>query len=193
MTDPKTKFPEYNLTDGELRAEVSKDHTLDIASFIPWKAVGEYLPGIDDQDVEDMDVEGHDEQDKRRKLLGLWKTRNGSKATYGVLITALLKARRRNRAEEVCKLLRPGGKTQTNVISTQLLMMTFSLFLQDRFQLRLQPNPASEELVVRSYTVEPLNKGHLGTQAAVPYSEVVPYWEVCILTVLLQHHRCALE
>ena len=29
-------------------------------------------------------------------------------------------------------------------------------------------------------TVEPLIKGHLGTQAAVPYSEVVPYWEVCI-------------
>ena len=28
--------------------------------------------------------------------------------------------------------------------------------------------------------MEPLNKGHLGTQAAVPYSEVVPYWEVCI-------------
>ena len=38
-------------------------------------------------------------------------------------------------------------------------------------------------------SVEPLNKGHLGTQAAVPYSEVVPYWEVCI-TVLLQHHGC---
>ena len=29
-------------------------------------------------------------------------------------------------------------------------------------------------------TMEPLNKGHVGTQAAVPYSEVVPYWEVCI-------------
>ena len=28
--------------------------------------------------------------------------------------------------------------------------------------------------------MEPLNKGHLGTQGAVPYSEVVPYWEVCI-------------
>ena len=37
------------------------------------------------------------------------------------------------------------------------------------------------------YTVEPLNKGHLGTQAAVPYSEVVPYWEVRDKTVLLQH------
>ena len=30
-----------------------------------------------------------------------------------------------------------------------------------------------------------LNKGHLGTQAAVPYSEVVPYWEVRDKTVIL--------
>ena len=29
------------------------------------------------------------------------------------------------------------------------------------------------------------NKGHLGTQAAVPYSEVVPYWEVRDKTVIL--------
>ena len=28
------------------------------------------------------------------------------------------------------------------------------------------------------YTVEPLNKGHLRTEGIVPYSEVVPYWEV---------------
>ena len=150
MTDPKTEFPEYNLTDGELRAEVSNEHMLDIASFIPWKAVGEYLPGIDDQHVEDIDVDGRDEPDKRRKLLRLWKTRTGSEATYGVLITALLKARKTDHAEEVCKLLRPGGKTQTSAISTQLLMMTFSLFLQDRFQLCLQLNPALEELAVRS-------------------------------------------
>ena len=27
-------------------------------------------------------------------------------------------------------------------------------------------------------TVEPLNKGHLCTEGIVPYSEVVPYWEV---------------
>ena len=29
-----------------------------------------------------------------------------------------------------------------------------------------------------AYTVEPLNKGHLRTEVIVPYSEVVPYWEV---------------
>ena len=40
-------------------------------------------------------------------------------------------------------------------------------------------------IVVDCYTVEPLNKGHLGTQAAVPYSEVVPYWEVRDKTVIL--------
>ena len=33
--------------------------------------------------------------------------------------------------------------------------------------------------------VIPVNKGHLGTQAAVPYSEVVPYWEVRDKTVIL--------
>ena len=33
--------------------------------------------------------------------------------------------------------------------------------------------------------MEPLNKGHLGTKAAVPYSEVVPYWEVRVKTVIL--------
>ena len=33
--------------------------------------------------------------------------------------------------------------------------------------------------------MEPLNKGHLGTQAVVPYSEVVPYLEVRVKTVLL--------
>ena len=37
------------------------------------------------------------------------------------------------------------------------------------------------------YTVEPLNKGHLGTQAAVPYSEVVPYWEVQDKTMIFMH------
>ena len=36
-----------------------------------------------------------------------------------------------------------------------------------------------------SDTVEPLNKAHLGTQAAVPYSEVVPCWKVHVKTVIL--------
>ena len=44
--------------------------------------------------------------------------------------------------------------------------------------------PVSPRLA-KGYTVEPLNKGHLGTQAAVPYSEVVPYWEVQYKAVIL--------
>ena len=44
---------------------------------------------------------------------------------------------------------------------------------------------ATVDLHAALYTVEPLNKGHLGTQAAVPYSEVVPYWEVRYKAVIL--------
>ena len=43
----------------------------------------------------------------------------------------------------------------------------------------------NEKELKMGHTVEPLNKGHLGTQAAVPYSEVVPYWEVRDKTVIL--------
>ena len=46
-----------------------------------------------------------------------------------------------------------------------------------------RPPPPRQSTSV--HTVEPLNKGHLGTQAAVPYSEVVPYWEVRDKTVIL--------
>ena len=50
------------------------------------------------------------------------------------------------------------------------------------------PTQRERSIVVRMarffYTVEPLNKGHLGTQAVVPYSEV-PYSEVRVKTVLL--------
>ena len=31
---------------------------------------------------------------------------------------------------------------------------------------------------MRGNTVKPLKKGHLRTEGIVPYSEVVPYWEV---------------
>ena len=34
-------------------------------------------------------------------------------------------------------------------------------------------------------TVEPLNKGHLGTQATDPYSEVVPYCiKLCFYSII---------
>ena len=41
----------------------------------------------------------------------------------------------------------------------------------------IRPMEASESQR-KAGTVEPLNKGHFRTEAIVPYSEVVPYWEV---------------
>ena len=55
----------------------------------------------------------------------------------------------------------------------------------DLHQLLPQYTHGSYKLACVSNAVEPLNKGHLGTQAAVPYLEVAPYWEVRVKTVIL--------
>jgi hypothetical protein len=73
--DPKREFPQLQLTDEELGRKVSDDHMLVIATFIPWRDVGPYLPGITRQDVKDIEVNGYvyGEQDKRWRLLELWE------------------------------------------------------------------------------------------------------------------------
>ena len=109
--DPKREFPQLQLTDEELGRKVSDDHMLVIATFIPWRDVGPYLPGITRQDVKDIEVNGYvyGEQDKRWRLLELWEQTNGSEATYGALLVSLLRVNERESAKKVCKLLRPGG------------------------------------------------------------------------------------
>ena len=43
---------------------------------------------MDPQDVEDIEREGHSEQEKRDKLLEVWHRRKGSGATYRVMMKA---------------------------------------------------------------------------------------------------------
>ena len=68
----------------------------------------------------DIDRDGYDQQDKRQRLLRMWKTRNGSDATYGALIRPMLKERKKDEAESICKLLRPPpeGKMTCLCLST---------------------------------------------------------------------------
>ena len=49
-----------------------------------------------------------------------------------------------------------------NILSSSAVIHTAVLFL----------------ILLYCTTVEPLNKGHLRTEGIVPYSEVVPYWEI---------------
>ena len=94
-----------------VRRKCSDDHINDIAGYarIAWRFVGPYLPRIDKNDIDkDIDIDGINQRDKRRKLLNLWVERNADAATYDVLITAMLRARKKDDATFVCRLLIAG-------------------------------------------------------------------------------------
>ena len=88
-----------------LMKRVTDEHLLDIAQFIQWNEVGRQLKNIGAQAISDIDKDGHDQADKRHKLIDLWVDRNGDDATYHQMITAMLAARMKADAERVCNLL----------------------------------------------------------------------------------------
>ena len=99
----------YKLTKDMLLKKCSRDHMLEIMSFISWRDVGPRLPGIDRKvDLSDIQINGHDEADRRRKLISLWEERNAYNATYDVMLTAMVRAGKVDEATKVCELLNTG-------------------------------------------------------------------------------------
>ena len=99
---------QLGVSEGSLRAPVSENDLLEIATVISWREVGLRLREITRGDIHDIDRDGYDGPEKRSKMVDLWVVRNGSNATYHAMITAMLKARKRGEAESVCRLLAPG-------------------------------------------------------------------------------------
>ena len=97
----------YNLTESMVKVKCSKDHSLEVEKFISWRYVGPHLDKIETHDIKDIDEDGYDQADKRRMLVYLWHERCGDNATYDALITAMLKAGRKNEATDICNLLQP--------------------------------------------------------------------------------------
>ena len=95
----------YHLTSEHLAKECSREHRLEIGKFINWNVVGPCLGRITPTDIDDIQRDKHNQQDGRDRLLELWAELNGYEATYSVIISAMLKARKRNEAEKVFKLL----------------------------------------------------------------------------------------
>ena len=91
---------------GLLNKPITKDHLHDIKELISWKEVGLRLQNVSARDITDIDKDGHDQADKQRRLVDLWVERNGQDATYYNIIRAILEARKRKEAEDVCTLLR---------------------------------------------------------------------------------------
>ena len=99
---------DHNLTEGMLKVKCSKDHRLEIGTFISWKEVGARLPEIEQRHLDDIDTDGRNEADKRQKLVNLWEENNADDATYYAMITAMLRAERKAEATQVCTLLVQG-------------------------------------------------------------------------------------
>ena len=59
-------------------------------------------------DRETVDRYGHTEDQKKNKMLEIWRERNGNTATFDKLIAAMLEEGQRRQAENVCKMLNPG-------------------------------------------------------------------------------------
>jgi len=94
----------FSVSEKLMDTTVSDEHTRQVSRFLPWRAVAHYLE-LDDPEVEAVDFDGKNEEDKRFKLLQVWKRKFAFKATYKRLIEALLESGRADHAEKVCKLL----------------------------------------------------------------------------------------
>ena len=71
--------------------------------FSQWRVIFGSL--LSELDLDDVDKENTREEEKRIAALRKWKARNGSKATYKVLVDALLNRGEQNQAENLCKIL----------------------------------------------------------------------------------------
>ena len=97
---------ETEIDPEKLSASISDDHLRAIAIFLTsWRKVATYL-GLSENDLGDVEQEGKDEQDKRIKVLQIWKGKFAFKATYRMLVEVLFQLAKADVAEKVLLLLK---------------------------------------------------------------------------------------
>ena len=102
----KALMKEVGLHPETLNESISDAHIRAIGLFLPsWHKVATYLE-LSETDLDDVEQEGRDEQDKRLKALQKWKGKFGFKATYRKLVEVLLSLTMADVAEKVCSLLK---------------------------------------------------------------------------------------
>lgn len=89
-----------------LNEPISDNHLHEIASFLTsWQTVASKLC-LNEIDQDTIEREGKSEEDKKRKMLQKWKGIFAFKATYRMLVEALLSLAKADVAEKVCRLLK---------------------------------------------------------------------------------------
>ena len=105
-TTLKALMKDVGVCPEKLNESISDDHLRAIAIFLTsWQKVSTYL-GLSENDLDDVEQEGKDEQDKRLKSLQKWKGKFGFTATYRKLVEVLLSFTMTDVAEKVCRLLK---------------------------------------------------------------------------------------
>ena len=101
----------YGLTEGDCDKPVTDYHLglISRSCCDEWKFLPPYI-GLETIVAEDIDKSQKSEREKRKDFFLQWKSTIGSRATYKLLITALLKMKCGQDAEKVCKTLKqPAG------------------------------------------------------------------------------------
>ena len=98
---------EEGVSPAQLDKPCTREHLRDIALFLEsWRTVAPHL-GLLKAQVEEVERDGTEEKERKWKILEVWKARFAFKATYKVLIEALLEIGSADQAQEVCHLLVP--------------------------------------------------------------------------------------
>ena len=89
----------------QLDEACTREHLRDIALFLEsWRTVAPHL-GLSKFQVEEVELDGTEEKEKKQKILESWRAMFAYKVNYRVLVKALLKIGRADLAEQVCHLL----------------------------------------------------------------------------------------
>ena len=103
---PKTIALRLGLDVKEVHKSCDETLLPSLANFVhPWREVFAYLLAPIDLDDIDNENVGRSEQTKRLASLWKWKIKCGARATYGELITSLLKNGDVQNAENICQQL----------------------------------------------------------------------------------------
>jgi len=104
---PDELLKEVGISPTQLNKPCTREHLQDIALFLEsWRTVARHL-GLSKVQVEDVECDASAEKEKRQAFLESWKAKLGFKATYMVIVEALLKMGRADQAEQVCRVLVP--------------------------------------------------------------------------------------
>ena len=97
---------ETNIHPERLDKGVSDDHLHEIALFMTsWRTVAPYLK-LSENDLDGIERECKDEQEKRLKALQKWKGKFAFKAMYRKLVEVFLSLAMADVAEKICHLLK---------------------------------------------------------------------------------------